>query len=65
MTQTLIRPCHTRLQAAAVTGRVLTRSPCNGLRGVGHDEPDDACGAVELIILKGEHVNSSFSMQVA
>lgn len=44
---------------------VLTRSPCNGLRRAGHDEPDDECGAVESIILKGEHVNSSLSRQLA
>lgn len=57
MTQTLISPHHTgSLQAAAVAGRaqaVLTRSPCSGLRRVGHDEPGDECAATESIILKG------------
>lgn len=43
----------------------LTRSPCDGLSRVGHDEPEDECGAMESIILKGEHVHSSFSMQLA
>ena len=44
---------------------VLTRSPSNGLSRVGHDEPDDECGAMESIILKGGHVNSSFAMELA
>ena len=70
MTQTLISPTPhiQRLQAATVAGRaqpVPTRSPCNGLRRAGRDEPDDECGARESIILKGEHVNSSFCVQLA
>lgn len=69
MTLTLISPHYTQSpRQPAMAGRaqaVLTRSPCSGLRRAGHDEPDDECGATESIILKGEHVNSSFSMQLA
>lgn len=69
MTQTSLAPTTHAEPPGGYGGRKGTGSAnevtLNGLSRADHDEPDDECGAMESIILKGEHVHSSFSMQLA